>query len=76
MFPHNSKLPHFLVTVAIRITNFPRNSIMTLKITGVPQSVCTLRVREVLAEMDVTNFELYKPNMAAKEHKVSIRSKF
>jgi hypothetical protein len=45
---------------------------MTFKITGIPQSVCTIRVLEVLAEKDVTDFELYKPNMAAKEHKVSI----
>ena len=45
---------------------------MTFKITGIPQSVCTLRVLEVLAEKGVTDFELYKPNMAAKEHKVSV----
>jgi glutathione S-transferase len=45
---------------------------MALKITGIPQSVCTIRVLEVLAEKGVTDFELYKPNMAAKEHKVSI----
>jgi hypothetical protein len=45
---------------------------MTFKITGIPQSVCTVRVLEVLAEKEVTDFELYKPNMAAKEHKVGI----
>jgi hypothetical protein len=45
---------------------------MSFKITGLPQSVCTLRVLEVLAEKGVVDFELYKPNMAAKEHKVSI----
>lgn len=46
---------------------------MTFKITGIPQSVCTIRVLEVLAEKGVVDFGLYKPDMAAKEHKVSIQ---
>lgn len=44
---------------------------MSFTLTGIAQSICTLRPLLVLAEKGVEDFTLHAPNIAGGEHKVN-----